>query len=575
MSGATLPELLDRAADSPDAGLRFLDRRERARWYGWDEVRRDALRVASGLRALGVGRGERVAIVHPTGPAFVASFFGALASGAVPVPLYPPVRLGRIDEYVDATAAMLRQVDASCVLIDRTVRRLFGRVLDQAPPRCGAWTVDDLPAGPASSVAVEPDELGLVQFSSGSTRTPKPVALSHRALIEQVRILNGFWHRDGDVRPTGVSWLPLYHDMGLIGCILTALEIPSTLTLIAPEVFLARPAIWLRAISRYRATVSPAPDFAFALAAERIRDEDLEGVDLSSWTVAPDGAEPISPASLRAFVDRFARHGLRPETVTPVYGLSEAALAVTFSEIGARFRTTTFRPEALAERGVAEPCDAGVELVSVGRPVPGFEVRIASENGAPRAAGRVGRILARGPSLMAGYLGMSEETRAVLADGWLDTGDLGFVHDGELYVSGRAKDVVILHGRNHDPTTFEAVAGRVPGVRTGRVVACGVRPRGEDAERLWLFVEPRAGLSRSDRADLPARCRSAVLDATGVAVDRVVVVDRGAIPRTSSGKIRRRETLRRHGAGTLRAPGALAGRRWIVDLVRSAVPRRS
>lgn len=562
----TVGETLERAAGFAGTGLRFLDRRERERFLSWSEIRERALRVARGLRALGVRRQERVALIHPTGPEFFDGFFGALLAGAVPVPLYPPVRLGRLAEYHRRNAHMLRAASAQVVLADHRVRRLLGPTLELARPRFGCRTVREVAEGVqggslrdlAAAAEVSPEELALVQFSSGTTVSPKPVALSHRAVMTQVRILNSFWPDTDDARHSGVSWLPLYHDMGLIGCVFPALERPAVLTLIGPEVFVARPAVWLRTLSRYRATISPAPNFAYGLCVEKIRDDEMDGVDLSSWAIALNGAEAVAPSVLRAFQERFARWGLSPATLTPVYGLSEAALAVTFSPLGEPFVTTRFDREALATAGRARPSDDGVELVSVGRPVPGFELEVrppdASPGDPPLPEDRVGRLWVRGPSLMTGYLDQPEATARVLVGGWLDTGDLGFVHRGRLYLTGRAKDVVILRGRNYPPEEIEHAVDRVAGVRTGCAVATSWLPEDGEREELFVFVEHARDASDEERDRLPEACRKAVAAATGLDPDHVLVLAPGTIPRTSSGKLRRRVTLERHLAGELTPP---------------------
>lgn len=564
---STLGGLLQRAAGFPGTGLRFLDRRERERFLSWAEIRERALRVAAGLRALGVRHQERVALIHPTDPEFFDAFFGALLAGAVPVPLYPPVRLGRLEEYHRRTALMLRAASAQVVLADRRVRRLLGPTLERARPRLGCRTVREVAeeakkgangTAPDPGAGVSPEDLALVQFSSGTTVAPKPVALSHRAVVAQVRILNSFWPDTSDVRHSGVSWLPLYHDMGLIGCVFPALKRPAVLTLIGPEVFVARPAVWLRALSRYRATISPAPNFAYGLCVEKVRDEELEGVDLSSWAIALNGAEAVAPSVLRAFQERFARWGLAPATLTPVYGLSEAALAVTFSPLDEPFVSTRFDREALATVGQARPSDDGVELVSVGRPVPGFELEVRPSDGRPGdpplPGDRVGRLWVRGPSLMTGYLDQPEATARVLVDGWLDTGDLGFLHRGHLYLTGRAKDVVILRGRNYPPDEIEHALDRVPGVRTGCAVATSWLPENGEREELFVFVEYARDASDEERERMPEACHKAVAAATGLDPDHVEVLAPGTLPRTSSGKLRRRVTLERHLAGELTPP---------------------
>jgi len=558
----TLTDALARAAGFPDTGLRFVDRRERERFLSWTELRERALAVAGGLRELGVERGERVALVHPTGAEFFEGFFGTLLAGAVPTPLYPPVRLGRLTEYFERTARMLRSASAVLVLADRRIRRLLGPALERARPRLGCLTLEELPEEPpregAARNAVLPDDLALVQFSSGTTVAPKPVALTHRAVMAQVRILNSFWPDSADVRHSGVSWLPLYHDMGLIGCVFPAVERPGVLTLLGPEVFVARPALWLRALSRYRATLSPAPNFAYGLCVEKVRDEELDGVDLSCWKAALNGAEAVAPSVLQAFQRRFARWGLSPAALTPVYGLSEAALAVTFSPIAEPFVTTRFDREALAEHRRAMPVRDGLELVSVGRPLPGFDLRVLPPNGGPGDPplpdDRVGRLWVRGPSLMTGYLDQPAATARTLVDGWLDTGDLGFLHQGQLYLTGRAKDVVILRGRNYAPEEIEQAAGHVAGVRSGCVVATSWLPEGGEREELFLFVEHARDASDDARERLPEACRKAVAAATGLDPDHVLVLTPGTLPRTSSGKLRRREALERHLGGRLTPP---------------------
>ena len=558
---STLQRLLARAAGHPETGLRLVDAAERERFLAWSAVERAAAEAAGRLAAAGVAPGDRVALVFPTGAEFFTAFFGSLYAGAVPVPLYPPVRLARLDEYHAHTARMLAAVGAALVVADARLLPLVGAALEAAPPRAGAHTLATLPAAePLRRLGAERD-LALVQFSSGTTLEPKPVALEQRAVLAQVRALNALWPDEGEVRHSGVSWLPLYHDMGLVGCVFPALERPAVLTLLPPERFVARPALWLRAMARHRATISVAPNFAYALAAERVRDAELEGCDLSHWRVAVCGAETVSAVTLRAFASRFARWGFRAEALTPVYGLSEAALAVSFGELDRPFRARRFARAALATSGEAVAAEDGTELVSVGRALPGFALEVRGADGAPLPERRVGRLHVRGPSLLREYFGLPEATAEALVGGWLDTGDLGFLDGGELYLTGRAKDVLVVRGGNHDPADVELAVTALPGARRGCAAAVSYRREGEATDRLLLVVERRNGATERDLAALPGRCREAVLGATGLALDELLVVAPGTLPRTSSGKIRRGETLRRHLSGALAAPrqfGALA-----------------
>jgi len=600
----TVNDYLLRAGRLPDGGLRFVDRGEQATWVGWGEVRERALAVAAGLLAAGAARGDRVALVFPTGVEFFAAFFGALLAGAVPVPLYPPVRLGRLQEYVNRTTRMLAACEALVVLADARVKHFLGEAVAAARPRLGCRTLAELPGGTSADIAAvaaaaaataatgggpRSDELALIQFSSGTTVAPKAVALSHRAVVAQTEILSGCWADREGLRHSCASWLPLYHDMGLIGCVFPALARDATLTLLPPELFVARPALWLRAIGRYGATISPAPNFGYSLCLTRVADAEMEGVDLSCWRAALNGAEPVAPGVLRAFARRFARWGLSPAALTPVYGLSEAALAVTFSALDRPSRSGWYDREALARERVARRVSPGAggahgengahhahgahgahdagdarglaglperaqEIVSVGRPLPGFRLSVRDPHGRELPPGRVGRLWVSGPSLMQGYLGDPESTARALRAGWLDTGDLGFLDDGELYLTGRAKDLIILRGRNHSPAEIEQAVDSLPGARAGCAVAVSWLPDGASGEVLALFVERSRHATPAELAALPDACRGAVLAATGLALDRLEILAPGTLPRTSSGKLQRSETLRLHLAGKLLAP---------------------
>jgi len=571
----TLSGLLQRAAGQPKTGLRLIDRREQATWLGWDEVYRQAEQTAANLLALGVGAGDRVVLIYPTGAEFFAAFFGILRAGAVPVPLYPPVRLGRLDEYHRRTARMIQAVSACLVLAERRVERLLGESVALARPALGCKTLARLPASAEAppEFVEDGDRLALVQFSSGTTVDPKPVALAHRAVLAQVRALNSFWPENIGTVPSGVSWLPLYHDMGLIGCILPTLELPSVMTLIGPEVFVARPAIWLRTLSRYRAEITVAPNFAYGLCTEKIRDQDLEGVDLSACRVALNGAESIAPSVLRAFQRRFAAWGFRPEALTPVYGLSEASLAVTFSALDRPFTSRCFDRQRLAVDGVAAAVAEGIELVSVGRPLPGVEVRIEDDRGAILDAGIEGRVWVSSPALMDGYLDRAEATAEALRQGWLDTGDLGFFAEGDLYLTGRAKDVLILRGRNYSPLDVEQAVDSLAGVRRGCVVAVSWLPEDAVAERLEIFVEHARRVSAEDRQSLSERVAEAVLSATGLRCAAIHVLEPGTLPRTSSGKLRRRQTLESHRRGDLLPPRRVTPLYLVGAMARSTLAR--
>ncbi|HKC59074.1 MAG TPA: fatty acyl-AMP ligase [Myxococcales bacterium] len=551
----TLGEALAAAAQaststSTSLGLTFLDPLEHERHVSFVDLRLRARRAAAGLAALGIRRGDRVALVLPTGVDFMDGFFGSLLAGAIPVPLYPPVRLGRLDEFHARTARLLHACGARLLLTDARVGRLLGQAAMRARPELGVRTVSDLPAAGELELPAAPGDLALIQFSSGTTVEPKPVALTHANVLANLAAIDAYIPEEGPLRQRGVSWLPLYHDMGLIGCLLLAVYHPGPLALLPPEAFLARPALWLRAIARTRATLTVAPNFAFGLSAKRVRDEELEGCDLSCLRLALNGAEPIAPAALRRFCERFARFGFDPAVLMPVYGLSEASLAVTFSP---------------PRRGPRTVRRAGRELASVGLPVAGVEVSIRGVDGRELPDGAIGSIHVRGPSVMRGYFQDASATAETVRDGWLDTGDLGFVDAGELVVSGRAKDVLILRGANHAPQEFEDALDGLLGARPGCAVAVGLVPDGADGEELALLVEvEREGALTEDAV------RARVVERTGIRPHTVRLLQPGTLPRTSSGKLRRAEALRQLIDGDLRPPRKVTLFRMVREAALSA-----
>jgi len=387
-------------------------------------------------------------------------------------------------------------------------------------------------------------------------------------------MLAGHWPDTDEQEQAGMSWLPLYHDMGLIGCVVPALLRVANLWLLPPELFIARPALWLRTLSRTRASVSPAPNFAYSLCVERVRDEDLEGVDLSSWRAALNGAESVSMDTARAFAQRFSGVGFRPEAMTPVYGLAEAALAVTFSDlerppqsrwfsIGELTRGCAVEAEVKEHHGVG-----AVELVSVGKPVPGFSVEVRDSAGTVLKQGVEGEVFIAGPSLLNAYLGCDQKTERVLENGWLASGDLGFVYQDELFLTGRKKDVLVLRGRNWSAVPIEELVSGLEGVRTGCVVAVsGLLPKaptagkpiaeraaGGQTEQLWVIAETR--LVRDELESLAQACSAAVRTGLGLEIGRLDLVEPGEIPRTSSGKLRRAAAKILAEAGQLQAAGS-------------------
>lgn len=486
---------------------------------------------AGALQQLGVVQGDRVLVALPTGAAFARVFLGALLCGAAPCVLPAPDNEGL--EHLRAVAAQLRARLLVTTAAPAAPAGLPLRVC--TPAELAASTHPFVP------VSAAPDDLALIQASSGTTGAPKCIGLTHANLLANIGQIGERLRVAAD--DVVVSWLPLYHDMGLIGCFLFTLCWGLRGVFMSPQRFMRRPASWLRAIGTYRGTLSPAPNFAYALAARRLTERDLEGLDLSSWRAAMCGAEPIDVASLSAFAERFAPYGLRRESLVPCYGLAEASLCVTMQEPGEGLRFEGVSRARLASEGVATPVSgwaAGrtVSFADCGAPVRGMALEIREGTGRRLPEGRVGAIWIRGPSVTGGYIGAPELNAAALRDGWLSTGDLGYLRHGRLFVTGRHKDLIIIRGHNYQPTQFEAAAAELPGVAEGRVAAVSVYSPQEATECLALLVERPRDAALDENA-LRDAIRLRVGLRTGVVPAQVMLIPRNGLPKTTSGKLQR------------------------------------
>jgi fatty-acyl-CoA synthase len=556
---ATIHEALWRRAEaeSDRVTVRLLeDDRSEALSYG--RLLSEARLAAGGLSELGIEKGDRVALMLPTGRPFLSTFQGILLAGAVPVPIYPPVRLDRLEDYVKRQSAILRDAGARLLLTVAIGRPLAERLRPRVPSLARIATPAELIKldAPWPGMQGRGSDPALVQYTSGSTGAPKGVLLTHESLLANIRAIGkGVSLRPVDI---GVSWLPLYHDMGLIGTWLFCLVMGIPLTLLSPLAFLARPERWLWALCESRGTLSAAPNFAYELCVRRIPDSALAGLDLSSWRLALNGAEPVNPGTLDRFSRRFADYGFRPEAMLPVYGLAESSVALCFPPLGRGPRVDRVSRPEFERSGRAEaapdPDRTALRFVSAGRPLPEHEVRIVDETGHVLPERRVGRLVFRGPSSMHGYLGQPEATEAIrLADGFLDSGDLAYLADGEVYVTGRHKDLIIKGGRNLVPQEIEEVASEVRGIRKGCVVALGVADESLGTERLVVVAETRAKGEEAQQA-LRAAVIQGVVEAVGVPPDIVALVPPRSVPKTSSGKIQRAATRELYLAGRLGQP---------------------
>lgn len=531
---ATLVEALERAAQS-DAPLLTLHLKKEPERLPARELRERARRWATCLREAGVERGDPVPLLLPTGSEFICAFFGALYCGAIPTPLSSPMTFGGVDRYVANLARVVLDSGAKRMVL---TPRMADAVKEHPAlsKRLAALLLpgDSEPCAPSDPVPVGPGDTGLLQYTSGTTGDPKGARISHAALVANAfAIQQGLGLTSEDV---GVSWLPMFHDMGLIGVLLTNICHPYELHLLRPESFVMRPGRWLDLMSEVDATLTAGPNFAYALCLSRAQPKD--GLDLSALRRALNGSEPVHAHTVRAFHDRYGAAGLAPHASLPVYGMAEATLAVTFPEVGAPLKSLTLDRQALEARGEVRVHDGGerTELVSVGRPVTGASVRVRRPDGRVADEDEVGELEVGGASLMDGYHGRPDASAEVLVDGWLRTGDLGFVHEGELYIAGRQKEVVIKGGRNIYPYDVERVASDLTGTSAA---AFGEVNDEAGTSDLVLVVETRER-DEGARAELEKQVRGDILATLGIKVDRVHFWPIGKLPRTTSGKIRRR-----------------------------------
>lgn len=531
---------------------------------------RQALTVATALRRRGIGRRDTIAIMLRTEAAFFPAFFGTLLAGAIPVPIYPPVRLNRIADYARRQANILSNAGTRLMITFADVERLAGLLRSQIPTLTAVTTFDEL-ATPINDhtaslerppVPLTSTDPALIQYTSGSTGQPKGVLLTHANLLANIRAI-----RDGlDIQPgdVAVSWLPLYHDMGLIGAWLGSLYVGVPVTILSPLTFLSRPARWLWAIHAHRATLSVAPNFAFDLCVNKVTDAEIEGLDLSSLRIVLNGSEAVLPGTLSRFVERFGPCGFRPDALRPVYGLAECSVGLTVTPRRHLARidrvNRTFQMTGHAEP--SQDSDA-VAFVSCGTVLPKHEIRVVDGTGIPLGERREGRIQFRGPSMMAGYYRNASATRAITSDdGWLDSGDLGYLAETELFLTGRRKDVVIKGGRNIYPHEAEAVVASIERIRKGCVAAFGVTDDSVGTERLIIVAETRT-TDATARNRLQEDILERVTDALGLPPDIIVLAQPGAVLKTSSGKVRRSATRDAYLSGALERGSESMTRQWL------------
>ena len=575
VGAGTLIEVLEwHAGRTPDrVHITLLDEGDRVESITYADLLREGGEIAAGLRARDLEPAQPVALMLQTCRDYFRSFVGILLAGGIPVPLYPPARIQKIEEHVRRQAGILNSTRAPLMITSEEVKRPAGLVRALAPGLREVVTAADLriPGGRADRLALKPGDTALLQYTSGSTGDPKGVTLSHANLLANLRAM--LRTAKIDSRDVFVSWLPLYHDMGLIGAWLGALYTGLRTVLMSPLMFLSHPQRWLNTISRERGTVSAAPNFAYDLCATRLPDAHLEGLDLSSWRLAFNGAEAVHPETLERFATRFAPYGFHRESMTPVYGLAENCLGVTFPPPGRGPVTDRVDRDQLLRHHRAVPAAPddphALTFVACGHPIPGHEVRIVDDAGRECGDREHGRLQFRGPSATGGYYRNPEATRRLFDGDWLNSGDHAYSVGGEIYPAGRAKDLIIKGGRNIIPTEIEEAVSAVKGVRRGCVAVFGSPDPKAGTERVIVVAET-AVAGDAARADLQKQISEAASVLLEGPPDEVVLASPRTVPKTPSGKTRRsaaREMYQR-GDFARAAPGVV---RQMLHLALSAV----
>ena len=548
---ATFNDAVDYAARSLK-GMKFHDMRgELERVYPFSEMRADAVQMAYRLIDAGAKKGDRIALIAETGPDFAALFCACTLAGIWPVPLPLPTTFGGKDSYIDQLSVQLSSADPLMLIYPPEIAEMAQAAADRQGCAGIAW--DELaqrPAPPVDLPKADPEDICYLQYSSGSTRFPQGVAVTHRALLH-----NLYGHAasmnigEGD---RGISWLPWYHDMGLVGCFLSLVANQVSVDYLKTEHFARRPLAWLDLISRNKGnTLSYSPTFGYDICARRISSQSnvAERFDLSRWRLAGNGADMIRPDVMQNFVNAFAPAGFKASAFTPSYGLAEATLAVTVMPPGEGIRVELVEEERLSggRRDLSRPARYRA-IVNCGKPLPDMDVEIRGEKGEIKGDHQIGKVWCRGPSVMHSYFRNQEATDECLVDGWLDTGDMGYMANGYLFIVGRAKDMIIINGKNHWPQDIEWVVEQLPGFNHGDIAAFAIEmENGEEAPA--VLVHCRVS-DPEERVKLRDEIRDKVRAITGMNCVVELVPPR-TLPRTSSGKLSRAKARKMYLAGEI------------------------
>jgi acyl carrier protein len=507
----------------------------RALWEG-------ALGYAAQLTQAGLQPGQMVAIMLPTCKEYLYSFYGVLLAGGVPVPLYPPARLTTIEDHMTRHVGILKSAGATIMITIPEAKALAWLLRAQVESLRTVLVPADLQGSPAGFAPVrgKPGDIGFLQYTSGSTGSPKGVVLSHANLMANVRAMGAAVNANPE--DVFVSWLPLYHDLGLIGANFASLVLGFPTVLMSPLAFLSRPVSWMRAIHRHRGTMSGGPNFSFELCLRRITDEEMTGIDLSSWRFAFNAAEPVSPDTIVQFERRFGKYGLRRNCLSPSYGLAESSVGVAITTPGTSWRADRLDRDRFSRTGEAAFAAADdpspLVVIGCGTPIPGHDIRVVDGAGLELPDRQEGLLQFRGPSSTSGYYRNPEATKTLFAGEWVNTGDRAYLSEGALFLTGREKDIIIRGGRNISPYELEQAVGDLAGVRRGCVAVFGATDAASGTERVVVLAEMR-DKDPSRHENLKRMINELAVSLIGAPADDIVLAPPGTVPKTSSGKIRR------------------------------------
>lgn len=544
--------IFENAQQHPNHNHTYIDGAGNETVYSFVEIEQRTARLVAGFQAAGLKKGDRVGLILIDPEEFILTFLAALRLGIIAVPLYPPMSMADLDAYIEKLVRITTNAECKLIVASEKIHKVLWQVVSRVP---SIQTLVDAKALYADTPQTQfpecdADDIAFLQYTSGSTSDPKGVMVTHGTLWANCA---GICYDGVGVDPTTdktISWLPLYHDMGLIGFVCAPVLTSMSAVYIPTLRFLKRPSVWLEAVHHYRGTITFCPPFAPALAARRAKPEDLERWDLSCLRVVGVGAEPIQPEGARQFTELFATHcGMPRNVILPSYGMAEATLAMSNKPSHEEMKTLHINAEVFRKSKTVQlvpPSEESQEVVSCGKAFKDHELGIFAGPGKRLPEGQEGEIYFRGPSVAKGYFKNEEATReAFHADGWLATGDLGFMLDGEIYVTGRLKDLIIINGRNIHPQSIEWPLYDVEGVRRGNVVAFS-RP-GRTTEEVTLCIETTADAPE----DLEQRIREVVNREFGIPVADVLLLSAGQLPKTSSGKLQRRQTRALYESGEL------------------------